>query len=234
MTGYGSYGVPFEVDFNSNRVSLLDRGVAFAIAHVRGGGELGRPWYEDGKYLNKTNTFADFIACAEHLIADGCTEPGRLAIMGRSAGGLLMGAVLNMRPELFRAAVAGVPFVDVVTTMLDESIPLTVIEWEEWGNPNEKTFYEYMKSYSPYDNITAQDYPHILVTAGLNDPRVAFWEPAKWTARLRDRKTDDNLVLLKTEMGAGHSGPSGRYATLERVAMEYAFILDRLGIERGG
>lgn len=231
LYGYGSYGATIDPRFNSNRLSLLDRGFVFAIAHVRGGGALGRPWYEDGKLLNKRNTFTDFIACAEHLIAENYTSKDRLVISGGSAGGLLMGAVTNMRPDLFEAVVAKVPFVDVVNTMLDASIPLTVIEYEEWGNPHEKAYYDYIKSYSPYDNVTTQDYPDMLITAGLNDPRVQYWEPAKWTAKLRAMKTDDNLLLLKTNMGAGHSGASGRYEYLREIAFEYAFVLHVLGME---
>jgi oligopeptidase B len=230
LYGYGSYGASMDVFFSSSRVSLLDRGFIFAIAHVRGGGDLGRPWYEDGKFLKKRNTFTDFIACAEHLIAEKYTSPERLAIMGGSAGGLLMGAVANMRPDLFKAVVAQVPFVDVVTTMLDDSVPLTTMEYQEWGDPNDKTYYDYMKSYSPYDNVEARGYPNILVTAGLNDPRVQYWEPAKWTAKLRAMKTDNNRLLLKTNMGAGHGGKSGRYERLRETAFEYAFILDTLGI----
>ena len=223
LYGYGSYGFSMDPSFDSNRISLLDRGFIYAIAHIRGGQEMGRYWYDQGKFLNKRNTFTDFIACARHLIAGGYTAPDRLAIMGGSAGGLLMGAVLNMAPELFRAAVAAVPFVDVVTTMLDETIPLTVPEFEEWGNPKERDYYEYILSYSPYDNVKEQEYPHLLITAGLNDPRVQYWEPAKWTALLRTRKRGDNLLLLKTEMGAGHAGPSGRYEFLKERALYYAF-----------
>lgn len=230
LYGYGSYGLSVDPGFNSNRLSLLDRGFIFAIAHIRGGGELGRPWYEQGKFLNKRNTFTDFIACAEHLLAEGYTSREKLAIIGGSAGGLLVGAVLNMAPQLFQVAVAAVPFVDVVTTMLDESIPLTIGEFEEWGNPKEQAYYEYMLSYSPYDNVRAQPYPHLLVTAGLNDPRVQYWEPAKWTARLRDLKLGTNRLLLKTEMGSGHAGPSGRYDYLKEVALQYAFILDAVGV----
>lgn len=229
LYGYGSYGYSIEPAFDSHRVSLLDRGYVFAIAHIRGSKTLGRAWYDQGKFLNKRNTFEDFIACARHLIEQGYTSRDCLAIMGRSAGGLLIGAVLNMAPELFRAAVAGVPFVDVVTTMLDESIPLTVGEFEEWGNPNDPDYYEYMLSYSPYDNVSARDYPHLLVTAGINDPRVQYWEPAKWVARLRDNWAGDNRLLLKTEMGAGHAGPSGRYQSLRETALIYAFILDSVG-----
>ncbi len=231
LYGYGSYGSTREPDFDPNRISLLDRGFVYAIVHVRGGGALGRSWYEDGKLLKKKNTFTDFIACTEHLIGAGYTSKENLVAYGGSAGGLLMGAITNMRPELFKAIIAKVPFVDVINTMLDASIPLTVIEYEEWGNPNEKEYYDYMKSYSPYDNVEAKDYPDILITAGLNDPRVQYWEPAKWTARLRALKTDGNRLLLKTFMGAGHAGSSGRYARLKDVAFDYAFIFDVLGIE---
>jgi oligopeptidase B len=231
LYGYGSYGASMNPSFNSSRLSLMDRGFVYAIAHVRGGQEMGRQWYEDGKFLNKKNTFTDFITCARHLIDEGYTSRERLAIMGRSAGGLLIGAVLNLAPKLFKVAVAGVPFVDVVTTMMDESIPLTVGEFEEWGNPRDEEYYDYMLSYSPYDNVEEKDYPHILVTAGLNDPRVAYWEPAKWTAKLRRLKTDDNLILLKTFMGAGHFSSSGRYDYLKDLVFEYAFIMDMLGIK---
>ena len=226
LQGYGSYGYSFDPAFSSNALSLMDRGWVVAIAHIRGGEEMGRAWYEDGKLLRKRNTFTDFIAAAEHLVAEGYTAPDRLAITGGSAGGLLMGAVTNMRPDLFRAVVAEVPFVDVVNTMLDATLPLTVIEYDEWGNPNDPHYYEYIRSYSPYDNVASKDYPHILVTAGLNDPRVAYWEPAKWTARLRARKTDRNRLLLRTNMGAGHGGASGRYDHLREVAFKYAFLLD--------
>ncbi|MEC4812001.1 MAG: S9 family peptidase [Scytonema sp. PMC 1069.18] len=230
LTGYGSYGYPYSPSFSSNRLSLLNRGVIFAIAHIRGGGELGRKWYEDGKFLKKKNTFTDFNACAEYLIGEKWTSSDRLAISGGSAGGLLMGAVMNMRPDLFKVIVADVPFVDVVTTILDTSLPLSATEWEEWGNPNDKVYYDYMKSYSPYDNVEAKDYPDTLILAGLNDSRVMYWEPAKWTAKLRELKTDNNILLLKTNMGAGHSGASGRYESLKELAFEYAFVLDRLGL----
>ena len=230
LYGYGAYEASREPAFSSLRLSLLDRGFVFALAHIRGGGEMGRRWYEDGKLLQKRNSFTDFIACGEHLVAEGFTTSDRLVIMGGSAGGLLMGAVVNMRPDLFRAVVAEVPFVDVLTTILDESLPLTVIEWEEWGNPNDSAVYEYMKSYSPYDNVEAKDYPAMLVTAGLNDPRVSYWEPAKWVAKLRVTKTDANPLLLKTEMGAGHMGPSGRYDAWKHDAFIYAFMLDSVGI----
>ncbi|MDP8965465.1 MAG: S9 family peptidase [Cyanobacteriota bacterium] len=230
LTAYGSYGVSYPASFSSTRLSLLNRGVIVAIAHIRGGGEMGRKWYEDGKFLHKKNTFTDFIACAEHLIAQKWTSSDRLAISGGSAGGLLMGAVINSRPELFKVVLAAVPFVDVVTTILDTSLPLSALEWEEWGNPNDKTYYDYMKSYSPYDNVKPQDYPNILITAGLNDSRVKYWEPAKWTAKLRELKTDNNILLLKTNMGAGHGGASGRYESLKETAFEYAFVLERLGL----
>lgn len=230
LTGYGSYGSSYPATFSSTRLSLLDRGFVCAIAHIRGGEEMGRKWYEDGKFLKKKNTFTDFIACAEYLIAQGWTSSDRLAISGGSAGGLLMGAVVNLRPDLFSVVVAEVPFVDVVTTMLDTSLPLTAIEWDEWGNPNDKTYYDYMLSYSPYDHVEAKAYPHLLITAGLNDCRVKYWEPAKWVAKLRVTKTDDNLLLLKTNMGAGHGGSSGRYGQLEETAFKYAFILDQLGM----
>jgi oligopeptidase B len=231
LYGYGAYEACIDPSFSSNRLSLLDRGLVYAIAHLRGGGVKGRTWYEQGKLLHKKNTFTDFIACAEHLIAQNYTDRNRLAAWGRSAGGLLMGAITNMRPDLFTAVVAGVPFVDTVTTMLDASIPLTTSEFDEWGNPQEKIFYDYMKSYSPYDNVEVKDYPHLLVTTGLNDPRVAYWEPAKWVAKLRALKTDQNLLVLKTDMSAGHSGPSGRYEYLKEMAFIYVFILDRLGVK---
>ncbi len=230
LSGYGAYGANNDLGFNANALSLLERGFVVATAHIRGGGEMGRQWYEDGKLLHKKNTFTDFIACAEHLIAQGYTVPPKLVIRGRSAGGLLMGAVTNMRPDLFAGVIAGVPFVDVINTMLDPSIPLTVSEFEEWGNPTDQQFYAYMKSYSPYDNLTAQAYPHLLVTAGLNDPRVQYWEPAKWVAQLRTLKTDQNQLLLKTNMAAGHGGASGRYDYLREIAFEYAFILNILGL----
>lgn len=232
LTGYGSYGASYPANFSSVRLSLLDRGIIFAIAHIRGGQEMGRQWYEDGKFLHKKNTFTDFITCAEYLIEEKWTSSDRLVISGGSAGGLLMGAVVNMRPDLFHGVVADVPFVDVVTTILDTSLPLTVIEWDEWGNPNEQAYYDYMKSYSPYDNVEAKDYPHLLILGGLNDTRVKYWEPAKWTAKLRDLKTDKNLLLLKTNMGAGHGGASGRYESLKETAFEYAFLLDCLGLNQ--
>ncbi len=231
LYGYGSYGYTIDPDFRSERLSLLDRGFTFAIAHVRGGQEFGRPWYEDGKLLKKKNTFNDFIDCARFLIDKGLTEPDRLFAMGGSAGGLLMGAVVNDSPELFRGAVAYVPFVDVVTTMLDEDIPLTTAEYDEWGNPNEEIFYRYMLSYSPYDQVRAQDYPAMLVTAGLHDSQVQYWEPAKWVAKLRALKTDANPLFLHVNMDAGHGGASGRYKQHEETALVYAFMLDQLGDE---
>jgi oligopeptidase B len=230
LYGYGSYEITIDPAFSQTRLNLLERGFVFAIAHVRGGGEMGRPWYEQGRLMNKMNSFKDFIACAEKLIADGWTAADRLVIRGGSAGGLLMGAVTNMRPDLFSAVVAEVPFVDVVTTMSDEELPLTVTEWEEWGNPRDDTAaYFYMKSYSPYDNVAPVGYPSMYVTAGLNDPRVGYWEPAKWVARLRATKTDDNPLLLRTEMGAGHQGPSGRYDTWRDEARVQSFMLSALG-----
>ena len=231
LYGYGSYEASMDPSFSSARLSLLDRGFVFAIAHIRGGGEMGRRWYTEGKLLAKRTTFTDFLACARYLVEQGWTSPSRLAIRGGSAGGLLMGAVVNMAPELFGAVVAEVPFVDALNTILDPSLPLTVMEWEEWGNPVESAeVYAYMKSYAPYENVEAKDYPPMLVTAGLNDPRVSYWEPAKWVARLRATKTDDNRLLLKTEMGAGHMGPSGRYDAWRDEAFVYAFLLDTLGV----
>jgi oligopeptidase B len=237
LYGYGSYEVSIDPTFSSLRLSLLDRGLVFAIAHIRGGGEMGRSWYEDGKFSAKPNTFTDFVACAQSLIAEGWTSPSQLAARGASAGGLLMGAVANLAPELFRAVVAEVPFVDCLTTILDETLPLTVLEWEEWGNPVEDpAIYAVMKSYSPYDNVRAEDdegrpvrYPDVLATAGLSDPRVGFWEPAKWVAKLR-AANPENRVLLKTELGAGHGGPSGRYDAWKDEAFVYAFILEALGL----
>lgn len=231
LYAYGSYGISTDPTFSSDRLSLLDRGFVYAIAHIRGGGDLGKPWHEDGRMLKKKNTFTDFIACAEHLIAEKYTASDRLAIMGGSAGGLLMGAVTNLRPDLFAAVVAMVPFVDALNTGLDASLPLTVGEYEEWGNPNDKAYYDYIRSYAPYENVAARRFPHILVTAGLNDPRVSYWEPAKWTARLRAVKKDDRLLLLKTNMGSGHFGASGRYEHIKETAFNYAFILNVLGIE---
>jgi oligopeptidase B len=225
LYGYGSYGASIDPGFSTNRLSLLDRGFVYAIAHIRGGSELGRHWYESGKFLQKKNTFLDFVACAEHLIAEKYTSAGNIAISGGSAGGLLVGATINLKPELFKAAIAQVPFVDVLNTMLDADLPLTQLEYDEWGNPANEEFYRYIRSYSPYDNVEAKAYPHLLITAGLNDPRVNYWEPAKWTAKLRSLKTDDNLLLLKTNLDSGHGGASGRYEYLKDIALEYTFLL---------
>ena len=230
ITGYGSYGSSYDPYFSSVRLSLLDRGFIFAIAHVRGGEELGRQWYDDGKLLNKKNTFTDFIACTEFLIQEKWTNPDKIFASGGSAGGLLMGAILNMRPDLYRGVIAQVPWVDVVTTMLDETIPLTTSEYDEWGNPNNKEYYDYMLSYSPYDNVKRMDYPNIMITTGYNDSQVQYWEPAKWTARLRDMKTDDNLLIFKIEMDYGHGGASGRFKRYREIALEYAFVFDLIGI----
>ncbi len=228
LYGYGSYGATLDPFFSSSRLSLIDRGFVYVLANIRGGGALGEAWHEDGRMLHKRNTFTDFIDVASFLVDQRYTSPERLAMQGGSAGGLLVGAVLNMRPDLFRAAVAQVPFVDVINTMLDESIPLTVGEFEEWGNPKNQEYFDYMLSYSPYDNVEAKDYPRLLITAGLNDPRVQYWEPAKWTAKLRATKTDDNLLLLKTNMGAGHGGASGRYDAYRELAFVYAFLIDSI------
>ncbi|MEB2780643.1 S9 family peptidase [Algoriphagus sp. C2-6-M1] len=225
LYSYGSYGYSMDAYFSSSRLSLLDRGFVFAIAHIRGGEDLGRIWYEDGKMLRKRNTFSDYVACAEHLITEKYTSSEHLYAMGGSAGGLLMGAVMNMRPELFKGLIAAVPFVDVVTTMLDESIPLTTGEFQEWGNPKDKEYYEYMLSYSPYDNVEAKDYPNLLITSGLHDSQVQYWEPTKWVAKLREMKTDSNLLLLHTNMDAGHGGASGRFNSLKELALEYTFLL---------
>jgi oligopeptidase B len=229
LYGYGSYGASMQGFFDSARLSILDRGWVFAIAHVRGGGEMGKPWHDNGRLEHKRNTFTDFIACAEHLIAERYTSADKLVIEGGSAGGLLMGAVTNMRPDLFKVVIAHVPFVDCVNTILDASLPLTVTEYEEWGNPSEsEDVYRYMLSYSPYDNVEAKDYPHMLVIGGFNDPRVHFWEPAKWVAKLRATKTDNNRLLLKTRLDTGHMGPSGRYDAMREEAFVFAFALDVL------
>lgn len=225
LYSYGSYGFSMDAYFSSSRLSLLDRGFVFAIAHIRGGEDLGRGWYEDGKMLKKRNTFTDYIACAEHLIAEKYTSSQHLYAMGGSAGGLLMGAVMNLRPDLFNGLIAAVPFVDVVTTMLDESIPLTTGEFQEWGNPKDKEYYEYMLSYSPYDNVQAQNYPNLLITSGLHDSQVQYWEPTKWVAKLREMKTDTKLLFLHTNMEAGHGGASGRFNSLKEMALEYTFLL---------
>jgi oligopeptidase B len=229
--GYGSYGATIDPYFSTVRLSLLDRGFVFAIAHVRGGEYMGRQWYEDGKLLKKKNSFTDFIDASKYLIEQGYTSKEHLYASGGSAGGLLMGAVINMAPELYNGVIASVPFVDVVTTMLDDSIPLTTGEYDEWGNPNEVEYYNYMKSYSPYDNVEAKAYPNMLVTTGLHDSQVQYWEPAKWVAKLRDLKTDNNILLLQTNMDAGHGGASGRFEALKEVAMDYAFLLDLEGIK---
>jgi oligopeptidase B len=225
LYAYGSYGYSMDASFDATRLSLLDRGFAFAIAHIRGGEDLGRQWYEDGKLLKKKNSFTDFIACGEYLVKAGYAAPNRLYAQGGSAGGLLMGGVVNMRPALWQGVIAEVPFVDVINTMLDESIPLTTNEFDEWGNPKNKTYYDYMKSYSPYDNVAPQAYPHLLVTAGLHDSQVQYWEPAKWVAKLRATKTDKNLLLLRTNMEQGHGGASGRFEYLKDLALQYAFLL---------
>lgn len=230
LYGYGSYGVSMDPTFDAKKIPLMDRGIVLVTAHVRGGAEMGRHWYENGKLLHKRNTFTDFIDAAKDLINRGYTTPGQLAARGRSAGGLLMGAILNLAPDLFQVVVPGVPFVDVLTTMLDATIPLTSLEWDEWGNPIDAQYYAYMRSYSPYDNIEAKAYPHILMFTGLNDPRVGYWEPAKMAARLRATKTDSHTLLLKTLMGAGHGGPSGRYNRVRDLAEEFAFILDKIGV----
>jgi oligopeptidase B len=232
LYGYGSYGLSIDAAFASPRLSLVDRGFIFAIAHIRGGQEMGRQWYEDGKLLKKKNTFDDFIACAEFLIREKFTSTEKLFAMGRSAGGLLVGAISNMRPDLFKGIVAEVPFVDVMTTMLDASIPLTTGEYDEWGDPNQKEYYEYMLSYSPYDNVERKAYPAMLITGGLHDSQVQYWEPAKWAAKLRELKTDDNRLLLKTNMEAGHGGASGRFRRHHETAFSYVFLLDLAGIRQ--
>ncbi len=232
LTGYGSYGAPGAPSFSSSRLSLLDRGFVFAQAHIRGGGEMGKAWHDAGRMMNKKNTFTDFIAVAVHLIAEKYTAKDRLAIQGGSAGGLLMGAVTNMRPDLFKVVVSLVPFVDVINTMMDASLPLTAGEWEEWGDPRKKADYDYMKSYCPYTNLEKKNYPTILVRTSLNDSQVMYWEPAKYVARLRTLKTDDNPLLLKTNMDAGHGGASGRYDYLREVAFDYAFMLGQMGIAK--
>ncbi|MDD2476237.1 MAG: S9 family peptidase [Dysgonamonadaceae bacterium] len=229
---YGSYGISSDVFFSTSFYSLIDRGFVFAIAQIRGGSDMGEQWYEDGKLLKKKNTFTDFIACSEKLINDKYTSTDKLAAMGGSAGGLLMGAVANMRPDLYQTIVAQVPFVDVITTMYDETLPLTTGEYEEWGNPNEEEYYDYIMSYSPYDNVKQQDYPNFLITGGINDSQVLFHEPAKWAAKLRTFKTDDNIVLLRMNMESGHGGATGRYNRIKDVAFEFAFMLNRIGINK--
>ena len=233
LYAYGSYGASQNPTFSSARLSLLDRGVVYALAYIRGGGELGEEWREQGRMLQKMNTFNDFIDCAEHLVKNKYTSSDRLVIHGGSAGGLLMGAVVNMRPELFKASVAHVPFVDVINTMLDASLPLTTSEYTEWGNPNKKADFDYMMKYSPYDNIKRQRYPSMLVHVSLNDSQVPYWEGAKFVAKLRTLKTDNNPLLLKTNMGAGHGGSSGRYDALRETAFTYAFMLWQMGVAGG-
>jgi len=229
LEGYGSYGNSTDATFRVNIFSLVDRGYVYGIAQVRGGSELGEQWYEDGRMMNKKNSFNDFVACAENLLVQGLTSPSLLGIRGGSAGGLLMGAVVNLRPDLFNVVIADVPFVDVLNTMLDESLPLTTQEYEQWGNPHEKEAYDYIKSYSPYDNLQPAVYPNILATAGLNDSQVSYHEPAKWVARLRTLKTGNNIVLLKTNMESGHGGATGRYDYLKELAFRYAFLIGRNG-----
>src|SRR5688500_277794 len=230
LYAYGSYGNSMDAYFDRDKLSLLNRGFIYAIAHIRGGQEMGRQWYEDGKMLKKKNTFTDFIDCGEFLIKEKYTSKGHMYAMGGSAGGLLMGAIVNMAPDLWNGVVAAVPFVDVITTMSDPTIPLTTNEYDEWGNPENKENYMYMKSYSPYDNVEKMNYPHILVTTGLHDSQVQYFEPAKWVARLRAMKTDSNLLLLKTNMGAGHGGASGRFDYLKEIALQYAFLFALEGI----
>jgi oligopeptidase B len=231
LYGYGSYGFPIDINFNPNIFSLVDRGVVAAVAHIRGGGEMGKAWHDEGRMMRKKNTFTDFIACAEYLIAQGYGSKDKLVIEGRSAGGLLMGAVLNLRPDLFKAALVGVPFVDVMNTMLDESLPLTVTEFEEWGNPKEKPAFDYMIAYSPYDNVEAKAYPNMLVKTSFNDSQVMYWEPAKYVAKMRALRTDHNILIMKTNLSpAGHGGASGRYDRLKEAAFDYAFILGQMGI----
>lgn len=230
LYGYGAYGISMVPSFSASRLSLLDRGFAYAIAHIRGGDEMGYHWYQDGKLDKRTNTFHDFIACAEHLIGEGYSSEGRISISGGSAGGTLMGAAANMRPDLWSAVVAHVPFVDVLGTMLDETLPLTPIEWPEWGNPiSDKSVFEHILSYSPYENVQEKDYPSMIITCGLNDPRVTYWEPAKWVAKLRTHATGDKLIIFKTNMGAGHGGKSGRFEKFQEVAEEYSFVLAAVG-----
>jgi oligopeptidase B len=228
---YGSYGYSMSAYFSSTRLSLLDRGFVYAIAHIRGGQEMGGQWYEDGKMMKKKNTFTDFIDCSKFLVANKYSAYDKLFANGGSAGGLLMGAITNMAPELYKGVIADVPFVDVMTTMMDETIPLTTGEWKEWGNPNNKEEYDYMLSYSPYDNVEKKAYPNLLVTTGLHDSQVQYWEPAKWVAKLRELKTDNNILILSTNMDAGHGGASGRFQSIKEDALMYAFILDLVGIK---
>jgi oligopeptidase B len=226
LYAYGSYGTSMDPYFSAARLSLLDRGMAFAIAHIRGGEEKGRKWYENGKLLKKKNTFFDFIDCGKHLINESYCSDNLLFGMGGSAGGLLMGAVVNMAPTLWKGIIAAVPFVDVINTMLDETIPLTTGEFDEWGNPKDKVYFDYILEYSPYDNVEKKDYPAMLVTTGYHDSQVQYWEPAKWVAKLRDLKTDDNILLLHTNLETGHGGQSGRFKRYQETAMDYAFLLD--------
>jgi oligopeptidase B len=228
LYGYGAYGASSDASFNANIISLLDRGFVFATGHVRGGSEMGRAWYDEGRHLNKKNTFTDFIACAEHLIKEGYTSPQKLSITGGSAGGLLVGACMIMRPDLFKAVICKVPFLDVITSMSDPTIPLTTLEYDQWGNPENKDAFDYMLSYSPYDNIQPVEYPNLLLTTGFNDPRVAYWEPAKFMARLRATKQGDNLLIMQTNFSAGHAGASGRYDFLKESVLDFAFLIDRL------
>jgi oligopeptidase B len=232
LYGYGSYGINSDPFFSSDRLSLLDRGFIWAIASIRGGSEMGKAWHDNGRMLNKRNSFTDFIAAGEFLVKNKYTRPAKLGILGGSAGGLLMGAVVNMRPDLFGAVIAKVPFVDVVSTMQDKSLPLTVGEFEEWGNPEDAKYYGYIRSYSPYDNVERQTFPHMLVTGGLNDPRVSYWEPAKWVAKLRTMKKGDNMLIMKMNMAAGHGGASGRYERYKETALDYAFLITALGVEK--
>ena len=232
IDGYGSYGLSNTANFQANWISLMDRGFVCAIAHIRGGSEMGRNWYETGKFLKKKNTFNDFIATTEHLIRKKYVHPKRVYAYGASAGGILMGYIANARPDLYKGLIARVPFVDVLTTMLDDSIPLTTGEYDEWGNPNKKEYYKYMKSYSPYDNVKKQDYPNILIQTGFHDSQVQYWEPAKWVAKLRELKTDSNRLLFKTQLSQGHSGASGRFESLKDKALEFAFIFDLEGIRQ--
>jgi oligopeptidase B len=232
LYAYGSYGASTDPGFRSTILSLLDRGFVYGLAHIRGGSEMGRYWYEDGKLLKKRNTFTDFNDCAQYLVNEKYTSSNGLFAMGGSAGGLLMGAILNMRPDLYKGIIAAVPFVDVVTTMLDETIPLTTSEWDEWGDPRKKEYYDYMLSYSPYDQVKPMNYPNIIVTTGYWDSQVQYWEPAKWVAKLRDLKTDKNKLVMDCNMNAGHGGASGRFERYRITALEYAFILDLAGITK--
>jgi oligopeptidase B len=228
LYGYGAYGASSDASFTMNIFSLLDRGFVYAIGHIRGGSELGRDWYDDGRLLNKINSFTDFIACAEHLIKAGFTSSKKLAVIGGSAGGLLVGASMILRPDLFKAVICKVPFLDVITSMSDPTIPLTTLEYDQWGNPENKNAFDYMLTYSPYDNIRSIDYPDLLLTTGFNDPRVAYWEPAKFLARLRDTKIGNSLAIMRTNFSAGHAGASGRYDSLKESVLDFAFLIDRL------